>query len=116
MMPSEAVAPVATTPEPSWSLARRVAFRFAFTYWVLFAFPFPFATIPGLFGLVRPVEAFRAVLVPWFGHHVLGLTCDIVQEFNGSGDRTYNWVNFAFQLALGFVVAVLWSLADHRRR
>src|SRR5262245_47811948 len=110
MMPSQAVGS-STAPEPSWSLARRCVFRFTFAYWVQFAVPPRFATPPATYLLIGPVAVLQNALVRWFGHHVLGLKYEIVQEGNGSGDRTYNWLNLACQLALAIAATFLWSLA-----
>jgi len=41
-----------------WSLPKRIAFRFAFLYLVLYSFPFPIGTLPWTAKLEGLVESF----------------------------------------------------------
>lgn len=119
--PSEAASPAetssalhATSPAPAaptsgWSLARRLAFRFASVYLLLHGLPFPLGMLPGtqrLSGAYR--EAWQA-LVPWVGQHVLHLDTAITVFPNGSGDTTYNHVQLLCFLALAGLVTAAWS-------
>src|SRR6516164_4854921 len=94
------------TNEPApWNPAKRVSFRFIFTYLVLYSLPFPLQFIPGVLPfneelslpqkfvqekVLQPYEDFWNWLVPWVGSHVLDVT--ITVRPNGSGDTTYNYV------------------------
>ncbi|NOK08952.1 hypothetical protein [Corallococcus exercitus] len=118
--PSEAASPAATSsalhvtspapPAPAgWSLARRLAFRFASVYLLLHVLPFPLGILPGtqrISGAYR--EAWQAI-VPWVGRHVLHLGTDITVFTNGSGDTTYNYVQLPCFLALAGVATAIWS-------
>ncbi len=83
-----------------WSLATRIAFRFVFAYFVLYAFPYQ-----------APLER----VVPWVGSHILHLSHAITVFPNGSGDTTYNYVEVLCFLAVATVATLTWSLLDRKR-
>ena len=83
-----------------WNLATRIAFRFVFAYFVLYAFPYQ-----------APLER----VVPWVGSHILHLSHAITVFPNGSGDTTYNYVEVLCFLAVATVATLTWSLLDRRR-
>jgi uncharacterized membrane protein YphA (DoxX/SURF4 family) len=91
------------TPPEAWSLARRIAFRFACAYLVLLFFPFPLD------------EKLWQAIVPWVGKHVLRLSTDINVTPNGSGDTTFSYVQALCCLVLAVVATGVWSVQDARR-
>lgn len=100
-------------PDNSWSPARRLAFRFAAAYFVLYLFPFPFNAIPKADALFRWWDKAWELLVKWVGLRVFGVTITVLP--NGSGDTTFNYVQVFCALILAAVVAVVWTIADRRR-
>ena len=92
-----------------WSLALRVAFRFVFSFLVLFNFPFPLDVIPFVAGAVQ--SAIDAAIVA-VGQSVFGIAVDTVG--NGSGDRTANWIFLFIVVALSVASTLIWSIADRR--
>jgi hypothetical protein len=102
-------------PEPRWSLTTRIAFRFAFTYFVLYSIPFPAGSLPFTSAIVEKYDKFWQAIVPWVGKHVLGLSYDITVFTNGSGDTTYNYVQVLCFLTLAVLATVIWSALDRRR-
>jgi hypothetical protein len=116
------------TNEPApWNPAKRVSFRFIFTYLVLYSLPFPLQFIPGLLPfneelslpqkfvqekVLQPYEDFWNWLVPWVGSHVLDVT--ITVRPNGSGDTTYNYVQVFCFAWLAVLATTLWTLLDWR--
>ena len=98
-----------------WSLSKRIAFRFAFLYLVLYSFPFPIGTLPWTAKLEGLVQSFWDRVVPWVGKHVLGIHREIQTVFNGSGDRAYDYVWLACTVFLAFVGTLIWSAASRRR-
>src|SRR4026207_121189 len=85
-------------PVRVWSPVKRVLFRFAFCYLVLYSFPFPLEYIPyvGMVGMWTFQMWNR--LVPWVGKQVFGLTITVFP--NGSGDTTFNYVQVFLFLVL----------------
>jgi len=101
-------------PLRSWSLARRIGFRFVFAYLVLYNLPFPIGGLP----LTDPVRNWYDKLwhavVPWFAAHALHLASPITIFSNGSGDTTYDYVLVLIFVILAAVATVIWSLLDRR--
>lgn len=106
-----------TPPAPeAWSPARRLAFRFACAYLVLYSFPFPLDILPVLGDSITAFQdgLWKAV-VPWVGKHVLRLSTDITVMPNGSGDTTFNYVQVLMLFVLAVAVTGIWSVVDRRR-
>lgn len=111
--PSPSESPAA---RPPWSLARCIAFRFAFVYLGLYCFPYPLNELPKGDKLTAPWDWLLHHVVPWFGHHVLHIAREIPLGPNGSGDTTYDWVLTAASLTFAIVATLVWSIVDRRRR
>jgi uncharacterized membrane protein YphA (DoxX/SURF4 family) len=119
----EPSAPTASTPEPApsvptpkaWGLARRIAFRVAFAYLLLYSLPSPLDFLRGMEFLTQAFEGVWETVVPWVGKHVLRLGTDITVFPNGSGDTTFNYVQLPVLLAVSVAVAAVWSVVDRRR-
>jgi hypothetical protein len=99
---------------PAWGPAKRLLFRFAFAYLVLYIFPFPLNVFPPTGILVKPYEALWNFIVPWVGEDVFGT--EITVQPNGSGDTTWNYVQVFCFLVLAIVATAAWTLLDRRRR
>ena len=99
--------------ESRWHWSVRIAFRFAFVYFVL-AFASAILQLVPMGGIAGYWfgEAERPLFV-WIGRAVFG--AEITVFPNGSGDTTYSWVQFATHLAVAGVVAAVWSVVDRRR-
>lgn len=92
-----------------WSVALRVAFRFVFSFLVLFNFPFPLDVVPFVGEAVQSAANAAIVAV---GQSVFGIAVDTT--FNGSGDRTANWIFLFIAVSLAVVSTLVWSIADRR--
>jgi hypothetical protein len=101
--------------QSDWSRAKAVAFRIAFIYFVLYAFPFPFGFIPGTDFVARAHEKIWHTVVPWVAQHILHVGYDISLAQTGSGDRTYNWVQTFCFLALAIIAGLIWSALRRKR-
>src|SRR5689334_14063011 len=101
-------------PNPLWSPAKKVLFRFAFCYLLLYSFPFPLYYIPyvGMIGMWT-FQMWNK-LVPWVGQQLFGVTITVFP--NGSGDTTFNYVQVFVFLVIATVATLVWSLLDRRRR
>lgn len=104
-----------TKAPAGWSPAARVLFRFAFAYLVVSIFPFPVGSLPYTESLVEPYQKFWDAVVPWVARRVLGIGYEVGTAFNGSGDRTYDYVLAFCVLVLALAATVVWSLLDRRR-
>lgn len=96
-----------------WPLPVRVAFRFAFIYFIFAFFSAILQLVPllGMLGYLHD-QAVQPFYV-WIGKLVFGV--EITVFTNGSGDTTYNWVQFASHLVFAAVATVAWSAVDRRR-
>jgi len=112
---TQAEEPEADT-RPRWQVAKRIAFRYTFVYFLLYSFPFPLQHIPYLGGYIsRYYSLLWQSVVPWVGKHILRVSYDIPIAMSGSGDKTYDWVqNFCF-LTLAALATIVWSLLDRKR-
>lgn len=101
--------------EPRWHLAKRIAFRFFFAYFVLCIIPFPLEYLPFTGTLIEKYNGLWQAFVPWVGRHILHLSYEITVFPNGSGDTTFNYVQALCWLAMGVVAAAVWSALDRKR-
>ncbi len=103
--------------EPPWSLGQRIAFRFLFSYFVLYTDAmlgmFPFGDVV----LRKYVDLWFPVVV-WVGKSVLHLQQDIYLlegEIDGVSNTAFGTVLFLCYVALAAVAAGVWSVLDRRR-
>ena len=101
-------------PRPTWSVARRIGFRFVFAYLVLYNLPFPIGGLPLTDPLKNWYDKLWHGVVPWFAAHVLHLAKPITIFSNGSGDTTYDYVLVLVFAILAAVATLAWSLVDRR--
>ena len=92
-----------------WSFPTRVAFRFIFCFFGLFFFPFPLDLIPAVGDLWARVWT---PVVTGAGSAIFGVTVDTA--FNGSGDKTYNWVQLFVIAAVSTLATLVWSIVDRK--
>lgn len=102
---------------PDWGPAKRLLFRFAFAYLLLYSLPFPLdillAVVPKGETVLQPYLDLWNAIVPWVGKHLFQV--DITVQPNGSGDTTYNYVQVFCYLVLAAAVALVWTLLDRKR-
>lgn len=114
MEPIKASSVSAVSAASDWSPAKRIAFRFVFAYLVLYNFPFPLDAIPWLGPiLTQPVADLWDAVVPWAGKHFLHI--DVLVRRNGSGDKTYNYVQVLCYLVIALAATAVWTLVDRYR-
>ncbi len=120
------VDPISAVPEPevvapSWSAGTRVAFRFAFCYFVLYALCCGNATVWGV--LLPVVGDFVenwlawpfAHAAQWLGQHVFHLTGVAAKlHGGGSGDRALDWLAVGVMLVVAVVATLVWTALDRR--
>lgn len=99
-----------------WTLATKVAFRFAFVFFPLYNLWIPLHFIPIPF-LVQANRAFWNLLVTWTAANLLHvrLVFSPLNSTNGSKDTTANYVQLLCYLAVTAAITVVWSVADRKR-
>ncbi len=111
-----------TTSAPRWSPLTRLAFRFAFTYFSIFALCCGNATIWEVipFHIGEFIQAYLAWPFShagqWIAQHPLHLTgVSAHLHPTGSGDTVIDWLAAAVMLALALLITITWtSLAELR--
>ncbi len=104
-----------STASPEWPLGRRIAFRFALAYWLLYCLPFPFESIPGTGWVASWYQGLVDRFVPWVGAHALHLAEPVVAVTNGSGDTTFRWIRLLCIVILAAAATLIFSLLDRKR-
>jgi len=94
-----------------WSLGQRIAFRFGFSYLLLFFFPFPGGLVnpPWLGGVF---DRFWGWLVPVLAS-LLGVR--LPDSDGGSADSTFCQLTVVAMLLVAALATIVWSIADRRR-
>lgn len=98
-------------PGPAWGPVKKLLFRFAFMYLVLYNFPSPLHYLhidqvdAWYFELWRP-------LVPWVAKHVFNVTITVF----GGGDSVFTYVQLFCFLVISIAAALIWTLLDRKRR
>ncbi|WP_405165847.1 DoxX family protein [Nocardia sp. NBC_01499] len=105
-----------------WNLLTRIAFRFCFTYFVLFCVVFPqfLFAYTGLLGQKLPENAILwpfSALAPvfeWVGRHVFD--ADVALNLNShSGDQGIIWVFLFTILVIAVATTGVWTALDRHR-
>lgn len=105
--------PTASSEAPRWSLAKRILFRFAFVYFVLYFLPWLLNLIPFAGMASRPVGELWSGFVTSVGERVFGVHA--VEELTGSGDRTFEYVRLFCLFWIAAASTLVWSILDRRR-
>lgn len=107
---AEAV-PAVEVKREEWSLATRVAFRFCFAFLLLVNVPFPFNVVPGI-----DVDGYAHTAWSWLIGLVDGALFGVQADgaFNGSGDKTWDWIQLFLQVSGAAAVTLVWSILGRR--
>jgi hypothetical protein len=102
-----------------WSLATKLAFRFVFSYFILYIGP-------GAVGSLSSYQTTKQVesnlwnwiwhpIVPWVGAHILQLQGNFTEVPNGSGDELYDYVLIFCMVLASIGITAIWSALDRKR-
>src|SRR5262245_50111198 len=94
---------------PAWGPVKKLLFRFAFVYLVLYNLPFPLYYIPDV---DRWYFQIWNALVPRVAKHVFNATITV----HGGGDSTWGYVQVFCFLVIAVAAALVWTLLDRKRR
>jgi hypothetical protein len=97
---------------PAWGAAKRLLFRFAFIYLVLYNLPFPLSMLPGR-AISKAYNGLWEAPVKWVGKHLFHANITVLP--NGSGDTTFNYVQVFLFLVVAIGAALVWTFLDRRR-
>jgi hypothetical protein len=119
--PALLVTPIETA-FPPWNLPKRIAFRFACSYLMLYNLPMMghvnlLDAIPGVPWLSEKYIRVWHTIVPWVAIHLFNLSgpVTVYPAVNGSGDTTLDFVEELCIVAVALLTTVVWSLLDFKR-
>jgi uncharacterized membrane protein YphA (DoxX/SURF4 family) len=99
-----------------WNLAKRVAFRFVFSYFSIFFFSPLVDYLPFGGYLVGRYDALCYVVVLWLEKHVLHTGWDIyLLDGGGISNTAFGTILFFCYVTLAAVATILWSVLDRKR-
>lgn len=98
---------------PRWSLATRIAFRFLFSYFVLYAL-FPALALRIDFLRELYIGFWDAVVV-WADEAVVHVPYELAFDERGVSNSPYGWVQFLCYVTLAGAATVAWSVLDRNR-
>lgn len=98
-----------------WSSSTKVAFRFVFSYFLLYMCPRAVGSLSQSAKSETILDTIWHSVVPWFGQHVLRINGDYREVANGSGDQLYDYVLLLLIVIAAAVAAGVWSWLDRKR-
>ncbi|HEX4966071.1 MAG TPA: hypothetical protein VF173_35000 [Thermoanaerobaculia bacterium] len=103
--------------EERWSLATRIAFRFFFSYFVLFFVTGWLDLVPFTGPLIKQYDALCLAVVTWLEAHVVhtGYEIYLLEGSGGISNTPFGTILFFFYVALVAVATVVWSILDRKR-
>jgi hypothetical protein len=104
---------IAEQPQQRWHPLTRTVFRFAFVYLLLYNLPFPLTAFPYVDKAAEFYNSFWNWLVPRLARATLHR--EVTTVFNGSGDRTFDYLLVACLLLISLVITVVWTVLDRKR-
>ena len=117
------VAGVQWTPVPArWNPATKIAFRFAFVYFLLYNLfiPLHLLPFPPFSQIYRLYSWLSSIAVRWVSVHVLFLKHNFATDYLNtsaqSKDTTFDYVQALCFLIIAVLATVIWSLLDRRRQ
>jgi hypothetical protein len=112
--PEEPLAAAPAPPGSGWSPALRIAFRFVFSYLVLFNLPYALGYVPWIGGFEEAYSGLWQTFALWLGRHVFHLRRMPVDPDLG-GDTTVYWLRLLAIIAVAIAAGLAWTLLDRRR-
>jgi len=113
---AEAGAEPARAAAPEWGPAKRLLFRFGFSYLLLYLVPsyLEFLSyVPYGESIAKTYRDFWQAVVPWVGKQAFQQNITVFT--NGSGDTTYNYLEILCFAIVAVMAALVWTLLDRRR-
>jgi len=106
------------THQPSeWSLSKKLGFRFAFIYFVLFIGLLDWygLRLTSFIFYYGNLEQLLDAVIPWVGVHIFGIDYPITSPtFGNHSDSTFIYLQYFVTVVVAFVGTLLWSLLDRK--
>jgi hypothetical protein len=96
-----------------WHPFVRTGFRFAFVYLLLYNLPFPLTAIPYVDKAAELYNSLWTWIVPRLARAAFNI--EVASVFNGSGDRTFDYLLVACLLLIALVITIIWTVLDRKR-
>ena len=107
--------PQPVQPVAQWPLWRKLLFRFACIYFILYMSPLSWmGNLPGFGALAEYYGEGESWLVN-LGNQYLFHVRDVLVPLNGSGDTSYGYAQLCLFLLVAGLGTVLWTVLDKRR-
>lgn len=104
-----------TTEGPVWPQWRKIGFRFAFIYIVLYTTPWTFiSSIPGMGFVAEYYSTGWDWIVRLSNSWIFNVAAELV-PMAGSGDTSFGWAQMWFSLLVASIGCVVWSFVDRRQ-
>jgi uncharacterized membrane protein YphA (DoxX/SURF4 family) len=103
------------TYERKWAPGTLIAFRFVFSYFVIYIAPFPLHFIPYVGYGIQPFRKLFFAATEQFGRLIFGAGYVLPPESTGSGDTMHNYVQLLFLVLIAAVATISWSALDSKR-
>lgn len=107
--------PTETLP---WNISRKIAFRFAFIFFILFIFLLDWSVNPVLsyFYYEGGLANFLDVIIAWTGKYIFHVPYTIISPYDGQhNDRTYIYLLYFIFAMVAILVTIIWSALDRKR-
>jgi uncharacterized membrane protein YphA (DoxX/SURF4 family) len=99
---------------PRWSQGSMIAFRFAFSYFIFYIFPFPLNILSQLSTVFQPLAELSNKMYQPLAAYVMGTDYKLPAP-NGSGDTVLNYMQFFVGFIFSIVATIIWSFVDRKR-
>lgn len=101
-----------------WNIFRKVAFRFAFIFFILFIVLLDWSVNPVLsyFYYEKGLAVFLDAIVTWTGTHIFHVQNTILSPYDGQhNDRTYIYLLYFIMAMVALSGTIIWSVLDRKR-
>lgn len=101
-----------------WNIYRKIAFRFAFIFFILFIVLLDWSVNPVLsyFYYEGGFAKFLDVIIAWTGKYIFHIPHIIISPYDGQhNDRTYIYLLYFTMAMVAILGTITWSLLDRKR-
>lgn len=107
-----------STESLPWNIFRKIAFRFAFIFFILFIVLLDWSVNPVLsyFYYEGGLGKFLDVIIAWTGKYIFQVRHTIISPYDGQhNDRTYIYLLYFIFAMVAMLGTIIWSALDRKR-